>query len=68
MANHPEITGTWQRADNTNHALELAQTERGDVFAVRDTFDQGEVIYATKQQIRNLADSVQKGPMRHLIS
>jgi hypothetical protein len=67
MANRPEITGKWQRADNTNHAVEVAETERGDVFALRDTYDQGQVIFATDNQLRNLADSLQKGPLRNLI-
>lgn len=63
---HPTVTGQWMRADNSSNTLELAETEQNGVFALRDSYDQQEVIFATEKQIHNLADAVQKGRLRNL--
>lgn len=49
------------RADDSSNALELAPTTERGVFALRDTYDQREVIFATEKQIRNLVSAVDKG-------
>lgn len=64
---HPDITGKWQQADPSTHTLELSPTNREDVFAIRDTYDQSDVVFATGKQILNLAESVQKGTIRNLV-
>jgi hypothetical protein len=66
-ADHPEITGKWEPVDDSDNRLEVAETDRGNVVAIRDTYAQQEVIFATGKQLRNLAQAVEKGRMRNLI-
>jgi hypothetical protein len=58
---HPEIMGEWVRADDTDNTLELAPTSRPGVIALRDTYDQDEMIFVTNKQILKLVEAVDKG-------
>lgn len=62
-----QVTGQWTPADDSENTIELAPTDKEHVFAIRDTYDQGEVIFATDKQLRNLAQAVEKGRMKNLI-
>lgn len=64
---HPEITGQWMQADASRNHLELAPTEKGDIFAVRDTYTPDDVLFATREQILKLAEAVNTGRMKNLI-
>lgn len=64
---HAEIRGTWQPADQSDNRLELAETDRDGVFAIRDSYDPAEVVFATSKQLRNLVDAVQKGTLRNIV-
>lgn len=64
---HPHITGNWTPADGTKNTLELAPTDRDEVVALRDSYDQGKVIFATSAQVMTFADAVSKGPIRNLL-
>jgi hypothetical protein len=63
---HPSVKGQWMPADTSSNTLEVAETDQNGVFALRDTYDQQEVIFATDRQIRSLADAVQKGRLTTL--
>lgn len=63
----PHVTGQWTQADSSKNCIELAPTDHDGVFALRDTYDQSHTITVTKNQLKNLADAVEKGPMRNLI-
>lgn len=64
---HPAITGNWTPADESTNTLEVAPTEQQEVFAIRDSYDQREVIFATRKQLSHLVDAVQKGRMRNIL-
>jgi hypothetical protein len=65
---HPRIQGNWMPADESNYTLEVAPTDRENVLALRDSFDQSNVIYATKKQLHKFADVVQTGRIENLTS
>lgn len=50
--NDPQITGDWRSADESRNCLQLAETNKDGVFAMRDTFDPQHVTYATAGQIQ----------------
>lgn len=62
-----DITGNWTPADSTKNTLEIAQTDREDIVALRDSYDPQNVLFTTKNHVRNLAESAQKGPMKNLV-
>lgn len=62
-----DITGTWTPADDTKNTVEVAPTSRDNLLAFRNTYDPQEVTFVTKTQLRNLAESLQRGPMQNLI-
>lgn len=62
-----EIRGTWTPADQSETRLEAAQTDQDGLVALRDNYDPERVIFATPKQIRNFADSVQKGNLRNVV-
>jgi hypothetical protein len=53
-----DITSQWERADDTQNHLDLAETEIPDLRAIRSNRDRSRVIYATVEQIREFADRV----------
>jgi len=63
----PAVTGRWESGDASANHLEIAATERPDVFAMRDSFDPGRQVYATEGQILKFADTVQRGQLRGLL-
>lgn len=64
---HPHIKGDWMQADESANHLELAPTDREGVYAVRDSFTPGDVLFATGNQLLKLAQAVQQGKMSTLI-
>jgi len=68
MTQHPNIQGDWVPADQSQTRMEVASTEEPDILAIRDNFNPNEVVYATRKQVRGLADSLQTGRLSNLIN